>query len=601
MDQTRAQSDPAFQWRLTDIFESNEAWEKEFQAAQARVAALPEHSGKLTASADALLAALTAQSGVSQSVERLYCYAHMRRDEDNGNTLYQGLTDRAMQLIVEAQAACAYIVPEILTIPVETLRRWAAEERFSPFRFYLLDLDRRRAHVLSTQEERILAMAEEPLAGADNIFTMLSDVDLDFGYVTNEKGEQVKLTHGSYSTFLDSPDRRVRREAYEKLYAAYGSVRNTVCAAYVSSVKGDVFRAKARGYEGALEAALFENDVPVAVYEQLIEAVHEKLPAMRRYLALRREQLGLERLEMYDLYTPIVPDCAMPMDYEEAKAVVKEALAPLGEHYQQLLEQAYTEGWIDVYENAGKTSGAFSWGVYGVHPFVLLNHQNDVDHAFTLAHELGHAMHSYHSNAAQLYETADYKIMVAEVASTVNEVLMMRRLLNRETDRKKRAYLLNQFLEQFRTTCFRQTMFAEFELKAHRMAERGEPLTVESLSAVYRSLNETYYQDVVVDDNIAIEWMRIPHFYRAFYVYQYATGICTAVALANDILENGAVDRYITFLSSGGSDHPVKLLQNAGVDLTDKGSILSALEVFERCVDELTEILREESKDGRTV
>ena len=285
----------------------------------------------------------------------------------------------------------------------------------------------------------------------------------------------------------------------------------------------------------------------------------------------------------------------------EAKAVVKEALAPLGEHYQQLLEQAYTEGWIDVYENAGKTSGAFSWGVYGVHPFVLLNHQNDVDHAFTLAHELGHAMHSYHSNAAQPYETADYKIMVAEVASTVNEVLMMRRLLNRETDRKKRAYLLNQFLEQFRTTCFRQTMFAEFELKAHRMAERGEPLTVESLSAVYRSLNETYYQDVVVDDNIAIEWMRIPHFYRAFYVYQYATGICTAVALANDILENGAVDRYITFLSSGGSDHPVKLLQNAGVDLTDKGSILSALEVFERCVDELTEILREESKDGRTV
>ena len=332
--------------------------------------------------------------------------------------------------------------------------------------------------------------------------------------------------------------------------------------------------------------------MPVAVYEQLIEAVHEKLPALQKYLELRKRMLGLDQLEMYDLYTPIVPDCAMPMDYEEAKTLVKTALKPLGERYGELLDEAYNNHWIDVYENAGKTSGAFSWGVYGVHPFVLLNHQDNVDHAFTLAHELGHAMHSYHSNEKQPYETADYKIMVAEVASTVNETLMMQYLLGKETDRVKRAYLLNQQLESYRTTCFRQTMFAEFELKAHRMAENGEPLTVESLNDVYRKLNELYYDGVVVDEDIASEWMRIPHFYNAFYVYQYATGICTATALARDILENNGTPRYLEFLSSGGSDYPIRLLQNAGVDLTDKNSIVSALEVFERGVDELCELLK---------
>jgi len=594
MNHTRAEADPKFCWHLEDIFPSNAAWEAEFSKAKEKIAAFAAHAGKLGTSSDALFAALSDQSGMSHCIERLYCYAHMRRDEDNGNTFYQGLTDRAMQLIVAAEAAGAYLVPEILTIPADKLDTWSKEARFAPYRFMLSDINRRRAHILSAGEERILAMAEEPLAGADNIFTMLSDVDLDFGTVTNDKGETVPLTHGSYGTFLDSPVRSVRKEAYEKLYAAYASVKNTICATYASSVKGDVFRARARGYEGAVEAALYDNNVPLAVYEQLIEAVHEKLPAMARYMALRKQQLGLDQLEMYDLYTPIVPDCAMPMDFEEAKVTVKEALQPLGARYRELLDKAYTEGWIDVYENAGKTSGAFSWGVYGVHPFVLLNHENDVDHAFTLAHELGHAMHSYHANEAQPYETADYKIMVAEVASTVNEVLMMRHLLAKETDRKKRAYLLNQFCEQFRTTCFRQTMFAEFELKAHRMAENGEPLTVESLSALYRELNETYYAGVHADDNIAIEWMRIPHFYSAFYVYQYATGLCTAVALANDILENGAADRYLAFLSSGGSDYPVKLLQNAGVDLTDKKSILTSLDVFERCVDELSELLAEE-------
>lgn len=592
MTNDRQEQDPKLQWRLSDLYENTAAWERALQEAQAQIAAIEAYRGRLGESADTLLAVLRNRSAAERQLVQAYTYAHLHKDTDNGNATYQGMTDRAMQAMVAAQAALSFIEPEILEIAPETLRAWAQEPRFQNFRFYLEDLDRQRAHLLSAAEERILAMAEDPLGGADNAFTMLSDVDLDFGTVVDAQGQEVKLTHSTYGLLLESPDRRVRRDAFRNLYKAYRSVKNTIAATYAASVKADVFRARVRGYAGSLEAALDGNNVPVAVYEQLIEAVHEKLPALQKYLALRKRQLKLDQLEMYDLYTPIVPDCSMPMSYEEAKALVKEALKPLGERYGRLLDEAYENHWIDVYESAGKTSGAFSWGVYGVHPFVLLNHQDNVDHAFTLAHELGHAMHSYHSNEKQPYETADYRIMVAEVASTVNETLMMQYLLGHETDPVKRAYLINQQLESYRTTCFRQTMFAEFELKAHRMAENGEPLTVESLSRVYRELNELYYAGVVVDDDIASEWMRIPHFYNAFYVYQYATGICTATALARDILEHGGAPRYLDFLSSGGSDYPIRLLQNAGVDLTDKASIASALEVFEQGVDELEQLLK---------
>jgi oligoendopeptidase F len=590
MNAERSKIDPKYLWRLEDIYESDAKWEEEFQAAKELAAAFPAYAGTLQQGADAIYAVLKGHSTLGLLLERLYTYAHMRRDEDNGDVFYQGLTDRAMQLITEAEAAGAFLVPELLSLPEGMLRDCAKEPRFSAYRFMLEDVERQRPHTLSAAEEKLLAMAQDPLGGPDNIFTMLSDVDMDFGTVTNEKGEKVKLTHGSYGMLLNSPDRRVRKDAFEGLYRAYGNVKNTVAATYAASVKGDVFRARARGFAGSLEATLFESNVPVAVYEQLIEAVHEALPALRKYLNLRKRVLKLDKLEMYDLYVPMLPDCDMPMDYEQAKAVVKEALEPLGPNYQALLDRAYTEHWIDVYETPGKTSGAFSWGAYGTHPYVLLNHQDNVDHALTLAHELGHAMHSYHSDEAQPFETAGYKTMVAEVASTVNEMLMTRYLLEHETDRDKRAYLVNQMLEQFRTTCFRQTMFAEFEWKAHQMAENGEPLTVESLSAMYRQLNELYYEDVVVDDNIAIEWMRIPHFYGAFYVYQYATGICTAVALS-EAVRKGDLDRYITFLSSGGSDYPIELLKRAGVDLTKKESIRSALQVFSDYVDEMEALL----------
>ncbi|MBQ6425265.1 MAG: oligoendopeptidase F [Clostridia bacterium] len=591
MAKTRKEIDPKYQWKLEDIFDSDESWEKEFGEAGKLTEQIGSFRGNLGSSSDRLYEALSLASDLSLKAERLFVYAHMRKDEDNGNTKYQGMTDRAMQIMVEMGAESSYFEPEMLAIPEDLLAEWSREERFARFRTRIADLNRKRAHVLSSGEERILAMAEDPLTGPENSFTMLSDVDLKFGTVTDGEGNEVQLTHGTYGLLIMDPDRNVRREAYEKLYAAYGSVKNTIAAMYTASVKADVFRARARGYDGALEEALFANNVPVSVYEQLIEAVHEKLPALRKYMEIRKRCLGVDRLEMYDLYTPLVPECNIPMEFEEARDIVKKALAPLGTHYAELLDKAFAEGWIDIYENEGKTSGAYSWGVYGVHPYVLLNHQNDLSHASTLAHELGHAMHSYHSNAAQPYETSEYATMVAEVASTVNEMLLKRYYLARETDPRKRAYILNELLEDVRTTCFRQTMFAEFEMKAHRMAEAGEALTVDSLSDLYRSLNELYYPDVHVDDNIALEWMRIPHFYHAFYVYQYATGICTAIALSNAILEKGETDRYIAFLSSGGSDYPVNLLKEAGVDLTKKESILSALDEFESRVEELNSLL----------
>jgi oligoendopeptidase F len=589
---TREQIEATLKWNLADIYADESLWEADYASAEALVAAFSAHAGRLHESADALYAALMDESRLGRLIETIYSYAHLHKDEDNGNVRYQGMTDRAIQLYVSAQAAASFVDPEILEIPEETLLGWAAEARFAPFRFRIADVDRHRAHTLSAEEERLLAMAEEPLSGADNIFTMLSDVDLDYGTVVDESGETVKLTHGSYNLFLVSPDRLVRREAYEGLYRAYRGMKNTITATYTTSVKGDVFRARTHRFGSAMEAALFGNGVPVAVYDQLIEAVHEKLPVLRKYLDIRKRVLGVDTLEMYDLYVPILADCDIDMPYEEAKALVKRSLMPLGEEYQQLLDDSYTKGWIDVYETPGKTSGAFCAGVYGTHPYVLLNYQGKMDDAFTLAHELGHAMHSHYSNTAQPFETAQYRILVAEVASTVNETLMTYHLLANETDRRKRAYYITQFLEAFRTTCFRQTMFAEFEKKSHAMAESGEPLTVESLSDVYRALNELYYDGAHVDDNIALEWMRIPHFYNAFYVYQYATGLCSAVKLADDILHHGAVERYRTFLQSGGSDYPIEELKAAGVDLTKKESILASLDVFEQYVGELDELLK---------
>ena len=591
MAKTRDQIEEAYKWKLTDLFNTDQAWEALFTETGERAKAFSRLAGRAASGPEGLMEVLKEESGLSLSLEKLYGYAHMKRDEDNGNSLYQGMTDRAMQLYSLAGAASAFLVPEILSIPEASLDAWLEEPGFAPFRFGVRDILRSRAHTLSQGEEKILALAAEPLSGPDTIFTMLSDVDLSFGQVMDEEGKAVELTHGTYGLLLESRDRNVRRGAYEKLYDAYMGMGNTIAATYGSSVKGDVFSATVRGFDSAVSQALFAHNVPLSVYETLVEAVHEKLPALNRYLSLRREKLGLDQLAMYDLYVPIVKELDIPMPYEEAKALVKAALRPLGKEYAALLDRAFSEGWIDVYENKGKTSGAFSNGVYGTHPYVLLNYQGRMDDAFTLAHELGHAMHSYFSDTAQPYETSQYSIMAAEVASTVNETLLTKYLLSTEKDPKRRAYYLNHFLEQFRTTCYRQTMFAEFELAAHRMAQWGEPLTAESLSKVYGKLNETYYPSVTVDERISSEWMRIPHFYNAFYVYQYATGLCAAVHLAEDVLESGSPNRYLSFLSSGGSDYPVQELKAAGADLTKKETVLSALDEFDRCVQDLANLI----------
>ncbi len=588
---TRAEIPAAYTWKLEDIFESDEAWEQAFLTAQAETEKVEACRGTLGESPEKLLKAFEFTDGVELMMERLYCYAHMRRDEDNGNAKYQGMTDRAMQLMVAYSAAASFMTPEILAIDPATLKAWMELPELKNYRHSLENIDRARAHVLDESMERLLALASEPLEAPQTIFTMLNNVDIRFGKVTNEKGETLELTHGNFRSFLESPDRAVRKEAFETFYASFEALKNTLAAAYAGSVKGDVFSAGARKHGGALLAALFGTNVPEAVYDGLIEAMHKRMDAMEKYLKLRKKALGVDELHMYDLYVPIVPDMRPEISYEKAQALVLEAMAPLGERYVSLLKRAFDERWIDVYENRGKTSGAFSWGAYGTHPYVLLNFQPELDYAFTIAHELGHALHSFFSDEAQTYANAQYKIMAAEVASTVNEVLLTKHLLKKEKDPAMRAYILNHFLEQFRTTVYRQTMFAEFEKKAHEMCEKGEPLTVESLSALYRGLNEAYYPGVCIDKQIELEWARIPHFYNAFYVYQYATGFSAAVAFAEDILNGAGPEKYLAFLASGGSDYPIELLKRAGVDLTKQESILKALDVFDENIAALAALL----------
>ena len=429
----------------------------------------------------------------------------------------------------------------------------------------------------------------------DTIYSMLTDADMKFGFVTGEDGEKVELTHGRFIPLLQSPDRAVRKEAYETYYAAYRGLTNAIAATYSASVKKDIFFAKARGYASSREESLFENEIPEGVYDALIEAVHRHLPAMHRYLALRKKALQLPELRFYDIYAPIVPDVQLGLPYEEACKLVLEGLAPLGETYIQDLRRAFTDGWIDVYENAGKTSGAYSWGVYGVHPYVLLNYEPTLDSLFTIAHELGHSMHTFYSDKNQAFLNSEYPLFLAEIASTTNEAILLSSLKEKFTRRDQRMALCNYQLEQIRGTVYRQTLFAEFEREVHAMAMRGEALTAEALTAVYRRLNEVYYKGAVVDDDIAIEWMRIPHFYRAFYVYQYATGYSAAVAFSRRVLSGDAHkrDQYLGFLASGSSKPPLETLRLAGVDMESPEPVEECLRSFEEALDEMERLMEE--------
>ena len=571
MPKKRREIDQQYFWKIEDIYVNNDAWEADFERLSGLLHDLPQLKNGFTDSSDQLFDALKTVETAQMLAERLFVYAKMRRDENNADSLYQAMADRAMSLNVKMSSLLSFIRPELLKKSPEYLRGFLSSHSGlkNEYGFMIEDLIRSQPHVLSENEEKLLSMSADFAGGAQQIFTMLNNADIQFGSIDDD-GEQKELTHASYIGFMQSDNRETRRNAYEAMYRAYKSNINTIAAAYATSVKKDVFYASARGFGSALERALFADRVPTALYDNLIQAVHDNLSTMYDYVDLRKKVLGIDDLGMHDVYAPLVSGVKGEYTFDKAKTMVKEALTPLGDDYAALLDEAFRDGWIDVYENEGKLSGAYSWGTYGVHPYVLLNHNNSLDSVYTLAHELGHAMHSWYSNHAQSYSNANYTIFVAEVASTVNEILLTKHLLADETDIDFKRYILNHYIDQFKGTVVRQTMFAEFEKISHDMQESGQPLTPESLSEKYRTLNQLYFGEAVVSDEyIAMEWARIPHFYRAFYVYQYATGFSCAITIANNILKNGvpAVAAYKAFLKSGGSDYPLEELKIAGIDL----------------------------------
>jgi oligoendopeptidase F len=583
-----------FKWRLEDIYPSNEEWEKDFQQIQAMVSEVETFRGRLGLSAGTLLEALELDARLRELIEKVFVYARMRRDEDNTNPVYQALTDRAESLSARVQAALSFLAPEILALPEEVLERYRREESgLALYDFVLEELIRQKEHVLSPAEEQIIALAGEAIQASDSIFRMLNNADISFPTILDETGKEVEITHGRYTRFLESNDRRMRKDAFKAFYSSYRGLKNTIAATLNGSVKRDIFYARVRKHPSALQASLFEDNIPPEVYDNLIHTVRDHLGLMHRYTALRKRLLGVDELHMYDLYVPVVKDITWEISYPEAVGIVREGLSPLGRSYVETMSKGLESGWIDLYESRGKSSGAYSWGPYGVHPYVLMNYQNNLSNVFTLAHELGHAMHSYYSHTEQPYIYAHYKIFTAEVASTVNESLLMDHLLRTVGQRDKQLYLLNHYLEKFRGTVFRQTMFAEFEKIIHERAEAGEALTPDSLNELYYRLNIDYHGPaVVVDQDIALEWARIPHFYSAFYVYKYATGFSAATAITRLILTQGepALANYITFLKKGGSDYPLNLLKTAGVDLSTPRPVQDALRLFGQLLDRLEEL-----------
>jgi oligoendopeptidase F len=532
---------------------------------------------------------------LSLLTERLYVYAHMRQDEDTAAPTYQALTQKAKKLSVEAGEALSFVTPEILALPVEKLDQFIADPALSAYTFTLTEMKREKAHVLSKAEEALLAQVGNISQAPQNIFGMLNNADLKFPKIKNEEGKEVELTHGSYIQFLESPDREVRKNAFKAVYETYGKQKNTIAATLSANVNKNVFYSRVRKYPSVLEMSLYGDNIPKEVYTNLIDTIHESLPLMHRYMKLRQKLLGVDELHMYDLFAPLVDEYKLDITFEEAKKITKEGLKPLGEDYLSVLQEGYDKGWIDVYENENKRTGAYSWGAYGTHPYVLLNHNNNLNSMFTLAHEMGHALHSYYSDNALKYRDAQYTIFLAEVASTTNEALLMDYLLNKSTDPKEKMYLLTYYADQFRTTVFRQTMFAEFEKIIHQRAEDGESLTPQDLSAIYYDLNVKYYgKDMVVDKDIEMEWARIPHFYNSFYVYKYATGFSAATSFSKQILEEGkpAVDRYLGFLKSGGSDYSINILAKAGVDMSSPEPIREAMSVFESVIEQMEQLTK---------
>ena len=584
-----------FTWDLESIYPTDDSWEDSFKKIEQGLPELEALKGTLAQNGSTLLKVLHARDELYEELETLFVYASMRKDEDTTNSVYLGMFDRAMQLYVRASTVISYIEPEILALPQTTLDTYVQETAgLGLYRQQLDDINRNRPHVRSTEVEAVLAAAGEISEVPDSIFSMIDNADLKLPYIHNEQGEEVPLTKGNYLVYIHSTDRNVRKEAFEGMHGTFLKQRNTIAATLGGQVKGSLFFTRQRGFGSNRERALSRYNIPVSVYENLVETVSEHIHLLNRYMKLRKRLLQLDELHMYDLYVPIVKETADEISYQEACETVASALAPLGQNYTSILRQAFKDRWIDVYETPGKRGGAYSGGGYKTHPFILLNFQNKRDSMYTLAHELGHSMHSYFTRNHQPFQYGDYTIFVAEVASTLNEGLLTEYLLRNTDEPEVRFTILNHSLEGLRGTLFRQTMFAEYEQQIHSQAEQGQPLTADSLSAMYRSLNEKYYGgEAVIDELIDIEWARIPHFYYNFYVYQYATGISAASALVQQILQEGqpAVQRYLTFLSSGSSDYSIELLQKAGVDMTSSEPVRQALQLFDSHLTQMEKLL----------
>ncbi|MCS7288097.1 MAG: oligoendopeptidase F [Roseiflexus sp.] len=583
-----------YRWDLTTIYPDDAAWERDIAAIEQMLGDVSALQGHVARSADDLLKALRLRDQVSMRLWQIYVYANRRFDSDTTDPVGQALAERAGTLAAKVSAALAFIDPEILAAPEDQIRAWLKEHPDLAVYEYALDqLLRQRAHVRSAEIEAILAQFSDITRAPGEIYEVLTNADLSFPTIEDEQGQQVQLSHGRFLRFLRSPDRRVRRDAFVGYYSAFQGIRNTLGASLAAQVRTHVVNARIRNYASSLEAALLPNDIPVEVYHNLIATVSANLPRLHRYLRLRRRIMGLDELHFYDLYAPLVPEADIAVPYDEAERLVRAAFEPLGEEYGAAVAEAFRSRWIDVYENVGKRSGAYSDGAYTTAPFMLLNYQGRLNDVFTLAHELGHAMHSYFTRKTQPYIYGDYTIFVAEVASTLNEALLTDYLLKTHDDPKLRRYLIVEQLEDIRTTLFRQTMFAEFELDIHRRAEAGEPLTAELFSTIYRDLVARYHgSEVALDEQIALEWARIPHFYYNFYVYQYATGLSAALALHKRIVNEGrpAIERYLRFLRSGSSRPSIELLRDAGVDMLSSLPIQAAMDHFDALLDELDRV-----------
>lgn len=578
---------PEYKWNLTDLFKTDDDWEKALK--QIDISGYAKFKGKIGESASSLLNFLKFNDKISMETERVYVYANMLLHQDSRISKSQEMSNKAEMLMVSLMNASAFAAPEITSIPDDKLKNFYKDEPdLETYRHYLESVSRQKPHVLSHAEEAILAKTGSFSNAAEDIFSMINDADIVFPNIKDENGDNVSLTKGRYAKFMESKDRSVRKAAFDALYETYTKQKNTLAATYYSSVKKDAFMADVRKYSSSLEAALDDDNIPLSVYENLISSVHKYLPLMHRYVDIRKKILGVDELHPYDLYAPLSESSDMKITYQQAKDIILKALSPVGEEYVNALKEGFNGGWIDVYENSGKRGGAYSWGTYTCHPYVLLNHTDNLNSMFTIAHEMGHALHSYYTWKTQPYIYSGHKIFVAEVASTCNEALLMEYMLKTTEDKGARKYLINYFLEQFKGTFFRQAMFAEFEKKAHDMVESGQPLTCDILCQMYRSLNEQYFGNgLVIDSYLDLEWARIPHFYSAFYVYQYATGYTAAIALSRKILNDGqkAVDKYIDFLSKGNSQYSIDLLKGAGVDMTSIEPFDKAMAVFSSLLD----------------